>query len=280
MPQLPCLLLTASRAAASTSFTFSSSSPQSAGAAAAAATSGVSYVFPPPPPVSIPVFASKSRFAVRRVYGIGLNYAAHQAEMNKANSSPVIFLKSTVDGVTPQADPDATVVIPYALNTSNYMHEVELVAAIGKDFPISASSSAPAMSKTQILDHIYGYAVGLDMTRRDLQKAAKESGAPWDLGKTVDFGAPISVIRRAADVGHPTKGAISLFVNNEERQRGDVSDMIWTVPEILSHLSKFYRLRAGDLVFTGTPAGVGPVKIGDSLDACVDGIGRLTVDIS
>jgi fumarylpyruvate hydrolase len=233
---------------------------------------GVSFVHQLPI-VTVPIFgAGRQVFPVRRVYCVGQNYASHAAEMGNTSKAPPFFFTKPADAVIAQVDADAEVRIPYPPSTSAYDYEVELVVAVGKDVP-SACSSAEALGS------VFGYAVGLDMTRRDLQKEAKAKGRPWDLAKGADGSAPISILRRVSDIGHPSKGSISLVIGDKEKQRGDLSEMIWPVGDTLVYLSKFVQLRAGDLIFTGTPSGVGPVNRGETMDACIEGVGRLTVTI-
>jgi fumarylpyruvate hydrolase len=160
---------------------------------------------------------------------------------------------------------------PYPSRSTDVHHEIELVVALG-----SGGRDIPA---AEALQHVFGYAVGLDMTRRDLQGEAKKAGRPWEVGKAFDHAAPCSAIRRARDAGAALKGAIWLEVNGEKRQSGTLAEMIWSVPEIIAHLSGLFELRAGDLIFTGTPAGVGPVKRGDTLRGGIDGVGELTAKV-
>ncbi|MBP2293920.1 fumarylacetoacetate hydrolase family protein [Azospirillum rugosum] len=206
-------------------------------------------------------------FPVRRIYCVGRNYAAHAREMGAdPDREPPFFFMKPADAIVPEGS-----TIPYPPKTANLHHEIELVAAIGKggrDIPVESA-----------LDHVYGYAVGLDMTRRDLQNAAKKEGKPWDMGKGFDQSAPCGPIRRAADIGHPDKGAVTLSVNGAERQRGDLSDLIWSVSETISYLSGLVELQPGDLIYTGTPEGVGAVVSGDTLEGAVEGVGTITITI-
>lgn len=207
-------------------------------------------------------------FPVRRIYCVGRNYAAHAREMGAdPDREPPFFFTKPADAVVP----DGTA-IPYPPATSNLHHEIELVVAIGRggrDIPVGSA-----------LEHVFGYAVGLDMTRRDLQNAAKKEGKPWDMGKGFDRSAPCSAIRPVAEIGHPEKGAVTLTVNGELRQKGDLNDLIWSVAETISYLSGLVELQPGDLIYTGTPEGVGPVKSGDRLDGAVEGVGTLTITIA
>jgi fumarylpyruvate hydrolase len=225
------------------------------------------YAFAPPTLASVPVARTNLAFPVRRIYCVGRNYAEHAREMGSdpVRESPFFFAKPA-DAVVPDG---AT--IPYALATHNLHHEIELVIAIGKD--------GVEITREAALEHVYGYAVGLDMTRRDLQLAARDKGRPWDVGKGFDQSAPIAPIRRVADIGHPVTGSIRLEVNGGTRQSADLKDLIWPVPDLIVELSKLFVLRAGDLIFTGTPAGVGPVEPGDELHGTIDGVGAISLRI-
>ncbi|KAA0574226.1 fumarylacetoacetate hydrolase family protein [Azospirillum sp. B21] len=207
-------------------------------------------------------------FPVRRIYCVGRNYAAHAREMGAdPDREPPFFFMKPADAIVADG---AT--IPYPPRTANLHHEIELVVAIktgGRDIPVDRA-----------LDHVFGYAVGLDMTRRDLQNAAKKEGKPWDMGKGFDRSAPCSAIRTVADIGHPDKGAVTLQVNGEPRQKGDLSDLIWSVAETISYLSGLVELQPGDLIYTGTPEGVGAVVAGDVLTGEVEGVGTLTLTIA
>ncbi|TMQ22914.1 MAG: fumarylacetoacetate hydrolase family protein [Deltaproteobacteria bacterium] len=225
------------------------------------------YVIPAPPIPSLGVDGTEARFPVHRIYCVGRNYAEHAREMghDPDREPPFFFLKPADAIVTDGRD------FPYPPQTSDVHHEMELVVAIGKGGADIATASA--------LDHVHGYAVGLDMTRRDLQAAAKKAARPWDAGKGFDHSAPCSRIAPAATIGHPTSGAIWLKVNGEIRQRGDISQLIWKVPEVIAHLSALFTLAPGDLIFTGTPAGVGAVQRGDTLEGGVDGVGTLQLHV-
>ncbi|MDQ3229949.1 MAG: fumarylacetoacetate hydrolase family protein [Pseudomonadota bacterium] len=220
-------------------------------------------VIPCPPQPRIPVRGG-STFPVRRIYCVGRNFADHAREMgavaptSKAErGQPVFFLKPAdaivIDGV-----------VPYPPGTLDLHHEIELVVALGED----AQSGLIDRENAETL--IFGYGIGLDLTRRDLQAAAKAKGLPWDTGKAFDHSAPVSDLVRAADIGDLHARTLSLHVNGETRQSAPLSDLIWDVPEILHELSKLYALRAGDLVFMGTPAGVGPLQVGDRFIAKLD----------
>ena len=226
------------------------------------------YVFPAPTVPAVPISGTESLFPVHRIYCVARNYAEHAREMGfePTRDSPFFFTKPA-DAVVPDG---AT--IPYALATENLHHEIELVVAIGKGGVEIAADVA--------LEHVYGYAVGLDMTRRDLQLAARDKGRPWDAAKAFDDSAPITAIRRSTEIGHPRSGAIRLAVNGVTRQNADLKDLLWSVSELVAELSKLFSLRAGDLLFTGTPAGVGPVQRGDELHGAIDGVGEITLRIA
>ena len=215
---------------------------------------------------SLPVAGSADRFPVRRIYCIGRNYAAHAREMGADERDPPFFFMKPSDAIVQNG---ATV--PYPVATSDYHYEGELVAAIGK--------GGANISVENANDHIYGYGVGLDMTRRDLQMVARNMGRPWDMGKGFDQSAPCSEIYPASGMGHPTNGAIWLKVNGETKQQGDIADMIWNTPESVSYLSGLVTLEPGDLIFTGTPEGVGPVVTGDEIVVHVDGVCDLNIKI-
>lgn len=225
------------------------------------------YVIPPRPLPALPIAGGEGHFPVHRIYCIGRNYAAHAREMGKDpdREPPFFFLKPA----------DAIVVsgtgVPYPPQTSNLHHEIELVIAIGQGGGDIAESTA--------LDHVYGYGVGIDLTRRDLQQQAKDAGRPWDVAKGFDHSAPCTPIHPVAQIGHPRRGEIWLAVNGESRQRSDISQMIWSVPEQIAVLSRYFKLEAGDLIFTGTPEGVGPLKRGDALTGGVAGVDQIAIRI-
>jgi len=227
----------------------------------------MSFVIPPSPQPSVEIAGSDERFPVHRIYCVGRNYAKHAREMGMdPDREPPFFFSKPADAVVANGTP-----VPYPPRTANLHHEIELVVAIGtggRDVPLDRA-----------LDHVYGYAVGLDLTRRDLQFAARDQGRPWDVAKGFDHSAPVSAILPAAEMGHLEQGAIWLEVNGETRQRANLSEMIWSVPEIVAELSTYYELRPGDLIFTGTPEGVGPVTRGDSLVGGIDGLETLRVTI-
>ena len=220
------------------------------------------------PVASVPVIGRKERFPVHRIYCVGRNYAAHAREMGKdPEKEPPFFFMKPADAVVPGGGQ-----IHYPPGTQNLHHEIELVVAIQREGRNIAAAKA--------LDHVYGYAVGLDMTRRDLQLKARDMGRPWDFGKAFDESAPITPIHPVASHGHHSTGKIWLKVNGEMRQQADLADMIWNVPDTIAFLSEYYFLRPGDLIFTGTPAGVGAVKRGDQMVGGVEGLGELVVTVA
>jgi fumarylpyruvate hydrolase len=225
------------------------------------------YVIPAPPIPSLAVEGALGRFPVHRIYCVGRNYAEHAREMghDPDREPPFFFMKPADALVTDGGD------FAYPAGSVDVHHELELVVALAR-----GGADIPA---ARALDHVYGYAVGLDMTRRDLQAEAKKMGRPWDVGKAFDGSAPCTPIRRVAEIGHPTKGAVWLEVNGTPRQRGDLAQLIWKIPEMIAYLSTLFTLAPGDLIFTGTPAGVGPVERGDLLRGGVDGVGTLTVRV-
>jgi fumarylpyruvate hydrolase len=224
-------------------------------------------LFAAPPVSEVPVRGRSEVIPIRRIFCVGRNYEAHAKEMGVAvdREAPFYFTKAAEHYV-----PSGSIV-PYPPGTGNYHYELELVAVLG----------APAfrISKDQALECVFGYACGLDMTRRDLQFAAREQRRPWDLGKDVEQSAVISEVVPASDIGHPSAGKIHLRVNGETKQESDLSLLIHSVPEIIAHLSGYYHLQPGDLIFTGTPEGVGPVKPGDELEGSVAAVGTITLKI-
>ncbi|MGP1358599.1 fumarylacetoacetate hydrolase family protein [Roseicyclus sp.] len=225
------------------------------------------YVIDQPEVASLPVRGTEARFPVHRIYCVGRNYAAHAVEMghDPDKEPPFFFQKSPTCLVS---DGKA---IPYPTETADFHHEIELVVALSKGGRDIATEDA--------LGHVWGYAVGLDMTRRDIQAELKKAQRPWCTAKSFDGAAPCGALVPAAEIGHPDRGAIWLDVNGERRQEGALEQMIWKVPETIALLSRFFELRAGDLIMTGTPAGVGALRPGDSVHGHVDGVGdlRLTV---
>jgi fumarylpyruvate hydrolase len=216
---------------------------------------------------ALPIVGSEATFPVRRIYCVGRNYIDHIREMNEADErDPPFFFQKPPDSLVMDG---GTVFYPTA--TSDFHHEIELVVALGRGGRAVDVKSAP--------DLIFGYAVGLDMTRRDRQRESRERGLPWEIGKSFDQSAPCGPLHPVAQVGHVEKGSITLAVNGQERQRGEIAQLIWNVPEILANLSREYELHAGDLIFTGTPAGVGPVNPGDRLEGAIDGLGTLRINV-
>lgn len=226
----------------------------------------MAYVVAAPAPVTVPVVGG-GEFPVRRIYCVGRNYAAHAREMGfDPDREPPFFFMKPADAIVPNGG-----TMPYPSATQNLHHEIELVVAIG-----TGGVSIPVESA---FDHVYGYAVGLDMTRRDLQLALRDKGRPWDMAKGFDHSAPCAAITPASVSGHFQKGAIWLKVNGEVRQSSDVAALIWSVPETIAYLSGLVRLEPGDLIYTGTPDGVAAVVAGDQLEGHVDGLERLTCRI-
>ena len=214
----------------------------------------------------LPIAGRAKRFPVHRIFCIGRNYAEHVREMGNDPAGKPIFFTKPSSSLRHNGDQ-----IPYPLATENFHHEVELVVALdkgGTKIPIE-----------QAQNHIYGYAVGVDLTRRDLQEVAKAKGQPWDASKAFDDSAPCSELHEVAQIGHPSRGAIWLSINGEIRQQGDLNQLIWNVPETVSALSQSFHLQAGDLIFTGTPSGVGPLEIGDQVEAAVEGVSVLRFEI-
>jgi fumarylpyruvate hydrolase len=224
-------------------------------------------LFPTPPVVAAPVRGRSERIPIRRIFCVGRNYEAHAKEMGVAvdREAPFYFTKSTEHYV-----PSGSTV-PYPPGTSNYHYEVELVVVLG--------AAAFRVSADQAKESVFGYACGLDMTRRDLQFAAREQRRPWDLGKDVEQSAVLSEVVASSEIGHPSAGLIELRVNGEVKQRADISQLIHKVPEVIAHLSTFYHLQPGDLIYTGTPEGVGPVSSGDVLEGSIDGVGTIALTI-
>lgn len=226
------------------------------------------YVFTPAQTPSLAVQGSDARFPLRRVFCVGRNYSEHAREMgHDPDREPPFFFMKPADAVVP-----AEGVIAYPPLTADLHHEVELVVAIGK--------GGVDISPDDALSHVWGYGVGIDLTRRDLQAEAKKLARPWDWGKSFDESAPSTALQPASVIGHPASGKIWLKVNGEQRQVGDLADLIWSVSEIISYASKSVALKAGDLIFTGTPAGVGALQRGDVVTAGIDGIGELSFTLS
>lgn len=226
----------------------------------------MTFAIPAPAITTVPVVGGDP-FPVRRIYCVGRNYAAHAREMgHDPDREPPFFFMKPTDAIVPTGS-----AVPYPSQTSDYQHEIEMVVALGKggrDVPVERA-----------LDLVFGYAVGLDMTRRDIQGAAKKLSRPWDMGKGFDHSAPCAPLLPVAQSGHPVQGAVWLKVNGELRQQGDLSDLIWSVAETIAFLSGLVELFPGDLIYTGTPEGVGPVVRGDRLQGHVDGLPDLDITI-
>ncbi len=224
------------------------------------------YIIEPPAQPSLPVLGSDERFPVRRIYCIGRNYAAHTIEMGgDPDRSPPFFFQKNANNI------DNSGKFPYPEKTSDVHHEIEMVVALksgGVNIPVD-----------QALDHVFGYAVSLDMTRRDLQAEAKELRRPWEIGKAFEHSAPCGELAPASDIGHPSSGLIQLKVNGEVRQTGDLNQMIWKVPEMISYLSDYFELAAGDVIMSGTPSGVAAIVKGDLMEAEVEGVGKMSVTV-
>lgn len=219
-----------------------------------------------PSVVAVPVFGTDALFPVRRVYCIGRNYAAHSVEMGgDPNRETPFFFQKNADNL------DASGVFPYPAHSSDVHHEIEMAVALksgGTNIPLE-----------QALDHVYGYGVALDMTRRDLQAEAKKLGRPWEISKAFERSAPLGPIHPASETGHLESGRIELKVNGQVRQEGDLNQMIWKVPEMISYLSEYFELAAGDVILSGTPAGVGPVSVGDRMEASIAGLSGKVVTV-
>jgi fumarylpyruvate hydrolase len=227
----------------------------------------MAYVISPAPVPALPVDGSADLFPVSRIFCVGRNYADHVREMGgDPRQTPPIFFMKPATALLPEGKD-----FPYPALSTNVHYEFELVVAMGK--------GGANIKATDANGHVYGYAVGLDMTRRDLQTDAGKKGQPWEVGKSFDHSAPCSKVVPAAKIGHPSKGGIWLDLNGKRVQDSDISHLIWNVPEIIASLSTFFELLPGDLIFTGTPAGVGPVKKGDLLHGGVDRVGELTVRV-
>lgn len=227
----------------------------------------VAYVFAPPPQPSAPVAGQEARFPIRRIFCVGRNYEAHAREMGKdpTRDPPFFFMKPADVAVNAPAS------IPYPPETKNFHYEIELIVAIGEGGRDIAQADA--------LKHVWGYGVGIDLTRRDLQLAARDAGRPWSWGKSFDLSAPLAPLHPVSKVGHPSKGRIWLAVNGVVKQDQDISELIWNVPEIVSIISQSIELRPGDIIMTGTPSGVGAIVRGDKVTGGVDGLGEIAIDI-
>jgi fumarylpyruvate hydrolase len=229
-------------------------------------TAGQSYVIEPPAISALPIEGTDELFPINRVFCIGRNYAAHAVEMghDPDKEPPFFFFKSPAN-ITVGTD------FPYPTKTSDVHHEIEMIVALskgGKDIKVEDA-----------LDHVYGYGVGLDMTRRDLQGEAKKMGRPWEVGKSFEKSGPCGPLVPASRIGHPTEGEVTLDVNGERRQSGDLNQLLWKVPEMISILSEFFELQPGDIIMTGTPSGVGPIEKCDTMVGRVAGVGEITVKV-
>lgn len=225
------------------------------------------FAIPSPPVVGLPIAGSDEIFPVRRVYCIGRNYAAHAIEMgHDPDREPPFFFQKNPNNLDPSGE------FPYPPHSSDVHHEMEMAVMLksgGTNIPLDQAES-----------HIFGYALSLDMTRRDLQGAQKKMGRPWEIGKAFERSAPVGPIHRLSETGLLNEGAVSLKVNGETRQEGNLNQMIWKVPEMISYLSEYFELAAGDVIQSGTPAGVGPVERGDSMEMFVEGLGSATVRVT
>ncbi|MXN64007.1 FAA hydrolase family protein [Stappia sp. GBMRC 2046] len=224
------------------------------------------FVIEKPSVVAIPVAGSEALFPVRRVYCIGRNYAAHAIEMgHDPDREPPFFFQKNPDNLNPSG------VFPYPAKTSDVHHEVEMAVALksgGRNIPLDDA-----------LNHVFGYGLALDMTRRDLQGEAKKLGRPWEIGKAFEKSAPVGPLHPVSEVGHLDSGRVELKINGQVRQEGDLNQMIWKVPEMISFLSEYFELAPGDIILSGTPSGVGPVTKGDVMEVAIEGLGAMTVKV-
>jgi len=224
------------------------------------------FVIDPAPQVCLPIRGSNESFPVRRIYCIGRNYADHAIEMgHDPNKEPPFFFQKNAQNV------DTSGTFPYPPQTSDVHHEMELVVAL--------KSGGADISLENALEHVYGYGLGLDMTRRDLQGEAKKLGRPWEVGKSFEKSAPMSELVPASETGYLDQGRICLKVNGEIKQDGDLNQMIWKVPEMIAYLSRFYDIAGGDLIMSGTPAGVGPIQRGDKMECEIENLGTMTIEV-
>ena len=229
------------------------------------------YAIPVPPTITLAINGSDEAFPVNRVFCVGRNYAAHAREMGKdPDREPPFFFMKPASAVIQAGENE--IQIPYPPKTSNFHHEIELVVTLGK-----GGKDIPA---EQALDHVHGYAVGLDMTRRDLQLDARDKGRPWEFGKSFSKSAPIGPIHTAAKIGHLSSATIALTVNNQPRQSSDIAKLIWSVAESIACLSQYETLEPGDVIMTGTPEGVGAVVPGDVMRGHIDGLGSIVVRVA
>lgn len=234
----------------------------------------MTYAFAPTPTVGLPINGSTDLFPVRRVYCVGRNYAAHAREMgfDPDREPPFFFCKPNDNASVVPVVTGTTATIAYPPLTSNYHFEAELVVAIGKGGANISVDEAP--------QHIFGYAVGLDMTRRDLQMTMREAGRPWEIGKAFDYSAPVGPIKRIADVGEISTGAIELSVDGATKQKSDITHLIWSVNEVIANLSTLFTLEPGDLIFSGTPEGVGAVQRGQTMRVTIEKLDSITVKVN
>ncbi len=224
------------------------------------------YAITTAPIVALPIAGEESRFPVRRVYCIGRNYAAHAIEMgHDPDREDPFFFQKNPDNLDPSGE------FPYPPQSTNVHHEAEMLVALksgGRNIPVDGA-----------LDHVFGYGLALDMTRRDLQGIAKKAGRPWEIGKAFERSAPCGAVHPVSSIGHPGEGRIALTVNNEIRQEGDLNQMIWKVPEMIAYLSEYFELAPGDVILSGTPSGVGPIARGDVMEMSIEGLGELKVTV-
>lgn len=225
------------------------------------------FVIKEVPLTSLPVAGTDATFPVRRVYCIGRNYAAHAVEMgHDPDREPPFFFQKNPDNLDPSGN------FPYPDHTSDVHHEIEMAVML--------KSGGEKIKVENALDHVFGYALSLDMTRRDLQGEQKKMGRPWEIGKAFEYSAPVGIIHPVSDVGHPQDGRVELQVNGEVKQEGDLNQMIWKVPEMISYLSDYFILAAGDVILSGTPAGVGPIVKGDVMKVSVGGLGSMDIKVT
>ena len=230
----------------------------------------MNYAVPAPAVRTLTIAGRSERFPVNRIFCVGRNYAAHAREMGKdPDRDPPFYFMKPAQAIVDAAQP---VTIPYPVKTANFHHEIELVLAIGRGGADIDAAGA--------IDHVYGYAVGLDMTRRDLQLEARDKGRPWEFGKSFATSAPIGAIHPAQDIGHPRAAAITLTVNGALRQSSDIAKLIWSVSECIAVLSQYEALEPGDLIMTGTPEGVNSVVRGDVLRGAIEGLGEITATVA
>ncbi|WP_419186986.1 fumarylacetoacetate hydrolase family protein [Candidatus Halocynthiibacter alkanivorans] len=225
------------------------------------------FIFPPQEQTVLPIRGSDEVFPVNRVYCVGRNYAAHAIEMgHDPNKEPPFFFQKNPDNLLVEGEG-----FPYPAMTQDVHHEIEMAVAL--------KSGGNNIAVADALDCVFGYSVSLDMTRRDLQAQMKKAGRPWEIGKAFEHSAPCGALVPASEIGHPDSGAVWLKINGEMRQEGDLNQLLWKIPEMISYLSDLFTLKAGDVILTGTPSGVGPVQRGDKMHGHVAGVGDLRVDV-